>query len=71
MGRVDAFQPQGNNKKETVIPWTDVFEISNPSSLTTGSWILVSFTSIYLRSHFVFLNSMHFGSLNAAFTFYI
>ncbi|XP_022875064.1 actin-related protein 9 [Olea europaea var. sylvestris] len=37
MGRVDAFQPQGNNKKETVIPWTDVFEISNPSSLTTGN----------------------------------
>ncbi|KAL2463667.1 Actin-related protein 9 [Forsythia ovata] len=37
MGRVDAFPPQGNNKKETVIPWTEVFETSNPSSLTTGS----------------------------------
>ncbi|KAL2456994.1 Actin-related protein 9 [Abeliophyllum distichum] len=37
MGRVDAFPPQGNNKKEMVIPWTDVFETSNPSSLTTGS----------------------------------
>lgn len=26
MGRVDAFPPQNNSKKETVIPLTDVFE---------------------------------------------
>ncbi|KAL8508287.1 hypothetical protein ACS0TY_018758 [Phlomoides rotata] len=32
MGRVDAFPPQSNNKKENIIQWTHVFE--NPSSPT-------------------------------------
>lgn len=35
MGRVDAF-PQSNNKKETIIPWTNVFEKHTPSSSEQG-----------------------------------
>ncbi|KAK4427745.1 Actin-related protein 9 [Sesamum alatum] len=37
MGRVDALPPQSNNKKETVIPWTDVFEKRTSSSSAEGS----------------------------------
>ncbi|KAL8048121.1 hypothetical protein ABFS82_07G042800 [Erythranthe guttata] len=37
MGRVDAFPPQSNNKKETVIPWTNVFEKSTSSSSEEGN----------------------------------
>lgn len=37
MGRVDAFPPQTNNKKETVIPWTDVIEKHTSSSSEQGS----------------------------------
>lgn len=32
MGRVDVFPSQSNNKKENIIPWTNVFEKqSSPS----------------------------------------
>ncbi|XP_042028453.1 actin-related protein 9-like isoform X1 [Salvia splendens] len=37
MGRVDALPPQNNNKKETIIPWTDVFEKQTSSSPSSSS----------------------------------
>ncbi|KAL6519926.1 Actin-like protein arp9 [Orobanche minor] len=37
MARVDVFPPQSNTKKETVIPWTDVFEKRTSSSSEAGS----------------------------------
>ncbi|KAL0414352.1 UNVERIFIED_CONTAM: Actin-related protein 9 [Sesamum radiatum] len=40
MGRVDALPPQINNKKETVIPWTDVFEKCTSSSSAEGCEVL-------------------------------
>lgn len=36
MGRVDVFPPQSNNKKDSVIPWTDVFEKRISSSPEEG-----------------------------------
>ncbi|GFP95906.1 actin-related protein 9 [Phtheirospermum japonicum] len=37
MARVDMFPSQNNTKKESVIPWTDVFEKRTSSSLEAGS----------------------------------
>ncbi|KAK4482806.1 hypothetical protein RD792_009976 [Penstemon davidsonii] len=37
MGRVDGFPAQNNNKKETVIPWADVFEKGKSASSAEGS----------------------------------
>ncbi|XP_051127803.1 actin-related protein 9 isoform X2 [Andrographis paniculata] len=37
MGRVDALPQQSNSKKDTVIPWTDVFEKGTSSSSVEGS----------------------------------
>ncbi|KAL3626400.1 Actin-like protein arp9 [Castilleja foliolosa] len=37
MARVDVLPPQNNTKRESVIPWTDVFEKRISSSLEAGS----------------------------------
>ncbi|KAK6138891.1 hypothetical protein DH2020_027365 [Rehmannia glutinosa] len=46
MGRVDVLPPQSNNKKETVIPWTNVFEKRTSSYLEEGSSLRSGETSI-------------------------
>ncbi|CAA0806660.1 Actin-related protein 9 [Striga hermonthica] len=45
MARVDVFPPQSNTKKDSVIPWTDVFE-KRASSSEAGSSLRTEETSV-------------------------
>ncbi|KAL8515728.1 hypothetical protein ACS0TY_014419 [Phlomoides rotata] len=50
MGRVDAFPPQSNNKKENIIQWTNVFE--KPSSPTEeGSSLIPGDSSVQMEGN--------------------